>query len=114
MNGTPERVLLCAMLQRAILDALATRGEHFQMHRRSALIWLRKRNKEDYLKPPSFEWVCLQLDIDPENVRNLVINNTNADTLLFKSGFNSYYKFLGNQESDFEAHLSSESGNRNK
>lgn len=58
----PERNLLVAMLHRALLDYFGSR----QLDREDAEEWLFEESDER--DAFSFEWVCAQLDLNPNDV----------------------------------------------
>lgn len=65
---SPERNLLTAVLERALLDLSDNQ------HRQDAMRWI---NKEltDSPEVMSFQYVCLQLDMDPVVIRKKVIES---------------------------------------
>jgi hypothetical protein len=68
MTGTPERRLLLAILERAILDYVGNDEREFEQ----AEHWLFSeagRASNDFF---SFNWVCEQLDLDPTRIANKI------------------------------------------
>lgn len=66
-GGTPERRLLLAMLERAILDFVGNDSREVE----SSADWLFAGSGSDCVEggqPFSFEWVCEGLDLDPSRV----------------------------------------------
>lgn len=60
-RGTPERNLLMAVLERAILDFVG----NDQKEASHAEEWLFGNEAQDKLQAPfSFSWICQQLDLD--------------------------------------------------
>lgn len=66
-TGTPERNLLLAMLERAILDFVG----NDQLEIESAEEWLFE-NEGELLRPFTFRWVCHQLDLDSDQVQSRI------------------------------------------
>lgn len=66
LTGTPERRLLLAILERAILDYVGNDPEEMQL----AGEWLfdREENDGESLSPFSFLWLCQELDLDAEEI----------------------------------------------
>lgn len=66
----PEKRLLCAIMEKAISDALYSTGRVVDSLRwsREALGWI--YNITD--GPFSFEWVARELEIDPQSIRDFV------------------------------------------
>lgn len=68
-KGTPERNLLMAILERAILDYVGNETAEVE----KAQKWIFgsnnfcNKNSDDY-DPLSFYWVCTELDLDPEKI----------------------------------------------
>lgn len=71
-GGVPERRLLLAILERAILDFVGNEPKEVE----SASEWFfGDRNSREALQPPaafSFGWVCEALDLDPQRVAAFV------------------------------------------
>lgn len=66
----PERALISAALNRAICDALGETTDIPQHVSRAAFLWICERHQKD--EEPSewsFEWMCEQLDIEPDVFR---------------------------------------------
>lgn len=63
-NDLPERALLAAMLDEAI-TTIRLREHHLA---RNARAWILSKNKD----PFSFEWVCEELDLCPNEFRRAV------------------------------------------
>jgi hypothetical protein len=59
-TGSPERRLILAVLERAILDYVGNDQKELE----EAEQWLFGDLKEPSFAPFSFSWVCLQLDLD--------------------------------------------------
>ncbi len=72
---TPERNLLVAMIQRAIFDYMGNR----EFDRESAAEWLFDGTGDSDLF--SFEWVCAQLDLEPEVITSKVRRMTPRESL---------------------------------
>lgn len=64
MTGTPERRLLLAILERAILDFVGNDERELEQ----AEEWLFSTRKSGKVEQFSFEWVCEQLDLDPTKI----------------------------------------------
>jgi hypothetical protein len=64
MTGTPERRLLLAILERAILDFVGNDERELEQ----AEQWLFAPERHDRNDHFSFEWVCEQLDLDPKRI----------------------------------------------
>ena len=64
MTGTPERRLLLAILERAILDFVGNDERELEQ----AQEWLFSPKKNAKVEQFSFEWVCEQLDLDPKRI----------------------------------------------
>jgi hypothetical protein len=62
-RGTPERNLMMAMLERAILDFVGTDRRESEL----ASDWI---SDTEFEAPFSFAWICKELDLDPEKVSN--------------------------------------------
>ena len=63
-TGTPERRLLLAILERAILDYVGNEEREAE----SATQWLFGDTDETCSDPYSFAWVCHQLDLDATHI----------------------------------------------
>jgi hypothetical protein len=61
MTGTPERRLLLAVLERAILDYVGNNPKEVQ----EAEEWLFESHQLGSRAQFSFAWLCEQLDLDP-------------------------------------------------
>ena len=68
MRGTPERNLLMAILERAILDFDGNDRKEVE----AAHEWLFE--KTDFAPAPAFSlpWICLQLDLELDKVRDTI------------------------------------------
>jgi hypothetical protein len=64
MTGTPERRLLLAILERAILDYVGNDAREVQ----EAEEWLFGDSEGDGRTQFSFGWLCEQLDLDPAKI----------------------------------------------
>jgi hypothetical protein len=64
MTGTPERRLLLAILERAILDYVGNDERELE-HAQQWLFGELGRASGDFF---SFQWVCEQLDLDPTSI----------------------------------------------
>jgi hypothetical protein len=64
MTGTPERRLLLAILERAILDFVGNDERELEQ----AEDWLFSHKNSGRVENFSFEWVCEQLDLDPNKI----------------------------------------------
>ena len=69
-TGTPERNLLMAILERAILDYLGNQNSEAM----SAEEWIFGEHSSRFMESFSFPWVCQQLDLDIKKV-TAVINS---------------------------------------
>ncbi|MBL7661591.1 hypothetical protein JNK13_02450 [bacterium] len=65
---TPEKHLLVALLQRAILDLVSPHEED----RDEAKDWVLSTNSEDV--PFSFKWTCSELGLNPTKVSTAIID----------------------------------------
>ncbi len=68
MTGTPERRLLLAILERAILDFVGNEPKEIEEAER----WLFGELDQPSAGHFSFTWVCEQLDLDPYRIANKV------------------------------------------
>ncbi len=68
MTGTPERRLLLAILERAILDFVGNEPKEIEEAER----WLFGDLDHPGANQFSFAWVCEQLDLDPYKIANKV------------------------------------------
>lgn len=68
MTGTPERRLLLAILERAILDFVGNDARELEQ----AEDWLFSPRKSGKVEHFSFEWVCEQLDLDPKRISDKI------------------------------------------
>jgi hypothetical protein len=68
MTGSPERRLLLAILERAILDFVGNDERELEQ----AEEWLFSTKKSEKIEQFSFEWVCEQLDLDPLRISTKV------------------------------------------
>lgn len=64
MTGTPERRLLLAILERAILDYVGNDERELEQ----AEHWLFSEPHDKHSDQFSFCWVCEQLDLDPKRI----------------------------------------------
>lgn len=64
MTGTPERRLLLAILERAILDYVGNDERELEQ----AEQWIFSPERTTSGSHFSFEWVCEQLDLDPSKI----------------------------------------------
>jgi hypothetical protein len=64
MTGTPERRLLLAILERAILDFVGNDERELEQ----AEEWIFSSKKSGKVEHFSFEWVCEQLDLDAHKI----------------------------------------------
>lgn len=68
-TGSPERRLLLAILERAILDFVGNDSREIQ----GSSDWIfSDGDNENYENEFSFVWVCEQLDLDPERIANYI------------------------------------------
>lgn len=71
LRGTPERNLVLAILERAILDYVGNNEKEV----RRAEAWLFTTNEdydENQIEDFSFEWVCHQLDLEPKKIAKII------------------------------------------
>ncbi len=68
MTGTPERNLLLAILERAVLDYVGNESEWLE----DADNWI--FSDEDDASDFSFTWVCHQLDLNSLKIRDKIRN----------------------------------------
>ena len=64
LTGSPERRLLVAILERAILDFVGNDSREIQ----GSFDWLFTDESEEDATEFSFSWVCQQLDLDPSTI----------------------------------------------
>ena len=68
MTGSPERNMLMAVLERAILDYVGNDQKDVQ----AAEHWIfAPRDNEDF-EPFSFAWVCSELDLEPNSIEKII------------------------------------------
>jgi hypothetical protein len=67
-TGTPERRLLTAILERAILDYVGNDSQEVK----EAEEWLFTVMSEHNADPFSFLWVCRELDLSPEFISSRI------------------------------------------
>lgn len=67
-TGTPERRLLLAILERAILDFVGNEPNEVI----EAEHWIFSEQDSQYLTAFSFNWVCQQLDLDPRHISQII------------------------------------------
>lgn len=81
----PERNLIADVLYRAIRDILNTEYENTKNHR-NAKTWMRigfPVDVHDRHVPFTFYWCCLQLDLDPVVLRDIIeAMYRNGETIL--------------------------------
>jgi len=68
MTGTPERRLLLAILERAILDYVGNEPKEVEEAQR----WLFGETDNQSAHQFSFAWVCEQLDLDTYKIANKI------------------------------------------
>lgn len=68
VTGTPERRLLLAILERAILDYVGNEPKEIEEAER----WLFSEIEEGNSSQFSFSWVCEQLDLDTFKIANKI------------------------------------------
>lgn len=75
LTGTPERRLLLALLERAILDFVGNDAAEVEAARE----WIFGEEEGDSqisdahrASPFSFTWVCQELDLDPQNISGII------------------------------------------
>jgi len=68
MTGSPERRLLLAILERAILDFVGNDERELE----HAEQWLFAPERDNNNEHFSFEWVCEQLDLDPKRISSKI------------------------------------------
>ncbi len=68
MTGSPERRLLLAILERAILDFVGNDQRELEQ----AEQWLFAAERENRHEHFSFEWVCEQLDLDSHRISSKI------------------------------------------
>lgn len=75
LTGTPERRLLLALLERAILDFVGNDAAEVEAARE----WIFGEEDGDTpisdahrASPFSFTWVCQELDLDPQNISGII------------------------------------------
>ena len=68
MTGTPERRLLLAILERALLDYVGNDEREYD----EATEWIFSAEPVESPSDFSFPWICSQLDLDLESVRNKI------------------------------------------
>lgn len=66
-TGSPERNLMMAVLERAILDFVGNNPADIK----SAETWIFAENEEPQ-QEFSFTWVCSELDIDPKRIAEAI------------------------------------------
>lgn len=67
LTGTPERNLLMAVLERAILDYVGNTAKDVE----NAKEWIFDKQEQPYSEF-SFPWVCHHLDLEPERIASLI------------------------------------------
>ena len=67
-TGSPERMLLLAVLERAILDFVGNDPREAL----AAQEWIFSPYCQDTSEPFSFPWVCRELDLSPEIVSGVI------------------------------------------
>ena len=68
MTGTPERRLLMAILERALLDFVGNDAKECEESRE----WIFDALPNDSMLEFSFAWICQQLDLDITDIRNRI------------------------------------------
>lgn len=68
-TGTPERRLILAVLERAILDFVGNDIRESS----EAEQWLTESHVDGTAPEFSFEWVCQQLDLDLDSIRDVIL-----------------------------------------
>lgn len=68
MTGTPERRLLMAIFERALLDYVGNDQKEYE----EAKEWLFESLPNDLMTDFSFAWVCQQLDLDIIEIRKRI------------------------------------------
>lgn len=71
VRGTPERNLILAILERAILDYVGNDAKEAKR----AENWIfdsEEEFNENLTDNFSFEWVCQQLDLEPEKISRII------------------------------------------
>jgi len=69
----PERALLAAIIERAISDAIGNTKDVKAGSRSEARYWLEVDSDDDEAPAEwSFKWICLELDLNPSKIRELV------------------------------------------
>lgn len=72
-SSTPERRLLAALLERAILDFVGNDTTEVLAAEEWIFDWLESENNMDApLKDFSFRWVCHYLDLNPQKVAGFI------------------------------------------
>ena len=69
-RGTPERNMLMALLERAILDYVG--NEKKEIEQAGEWIFNDDDDNEEPLEEFSFNWVCQQLDLEPNKVAETI------------------------------------------
>ena len=67
-RGTPERNLLMAILERAILDYVGNDKKELECARE----WLFEHGETAPYSEFSFPWLCHQLDLDPDKIGQMI------------------------------------------
>lgn len=67
-RGSPERLLLLAILERAILDFVGNDVREMEQ----ATAWMFGGDDELSAEPFSFQWVCKELDLDSARVSAMI------------------------------------------
>jgi len=67
-QGTPERNMLMAVLERAILDYVGNERREVE----DAAQWIFNHTLEDKGRACSFPWICNELDLDPKYVMDTI------------------------------------------
>ena len=68
LTGTPERRLLMAILERALLDYVGNESREVQ----EAEEWIFSDAVDFTSKPFSFPWLCSELDLDTDDIREKI------------------------------------------
>ncbi|RMD86394.1 MAG: hypothetical protein D6808_03430 [Candidatus Dadabacteria bacterium] len=69
-KGSPERNLLMAIIERALLDLTGNNYEEAEAARE----WLFEEVENPHLEPFTFQWICIQLDLDPKKALSKIVS----------------------------------------
>lgn len=67
-TGTPERRLLLAILERALLDYVGNDRKEYE----ESKAWIFEICDQNICEDFSFPWVCQQLDLDTDDIRHKI------------------------------------------